>query len=54
MLFLFSDVLSAQHPCLTLTKQGVENVKQGLGSAPLFDNEYAKVQKEINEQIITE
>ena len=52
MLFLFSNVLSAQHPCLTLTKQGVDNVKQGLGQVPMFDNEYAKVQKEIDQQII--
>ena len=41
----------AQHPCLTLTKKGVDRIKQGLGSAPLFDKRLSQIKKEIDQSI---
>ena len=52
VLLLLGNLASAQHPCLTLTKQGVDKIKQGLGNTPIFDRQYELVKKEIDQQIL--
>jgi len=50
--FLFiSSLAYSQHPCLTLTKAGVERIKSGTKEAPLFAQKLAKVKAEIDQAI---
>ena len=52
ILILFHTNLSfGQRPSLTLTKEGVDQIKQGLGKTPLFDQQYDLVKAEIDQQI---
>ena len=43
----------AQHPSLTLTKEGVSAIKKGIGTAPLFDKQLAQIKNEIDQSIET-
>ena len=52
LFFLLIGKLSiAQHPSLTLTKEGVAKIKSGLGTAPLFDQQLKQIQTEVDLQI---
>lgn len=54
LLFLLStDAAWAkkEHPCLVLTKQGVEDITANLGKVPLFDKTLAEVKIEIDQVI---
>lgn len=44
-------IQAQQHPNLILTKAGVENVRQNLGSVPLFDATVQSVKQEVDAEI---
>lgn len=46
--FSVNTAATNQHPCLILTKDGVEKIKKELGSVPLFDQTLAKTKQEID------
>lgn len=47
--FVHFDVLGAkEHPCLILTRQGVEDLKPSLGKLPLFDKSLDEIRKEMD------
>lgn len=50
-LLFFCNLLLGQHPCLTLTKEGVAKVKAGLGNVPLFDAQLSKIKEEVDQGI---
>lgn len=41
-----------QHPRLSLTKEGVANIRQQLGTVPLFDKEVADTRRDIDKAIM--
>ncbi len=51
ILFLFSIVLNGQHPCLSLTPEGVVKIKLGLEDTPLFYKEYTKAKSQVDNAI---
>lgn len=51
LVHLTSIIAVSQHPCLTLTKEGVEVIKLGMGNTPLFDQKIKSEANEVDEQI---
>lgn len=52
LLFLSGALhLSAQHPRLLLTQEGVESIRAGLGHVPIFDKEVAKAEAAVSAAI---
>ena len=51
LVLLVSGISIAQRPSLTLTAQGVEKIKSGLGNTPIFDKKLAEIQKGVDQQI---
>ena len=49
LLFFMSHSCMAQHPCLSLTPNGVEQIQQNLGKVPIFDKQLAAAIQEIDE-----
>lgn len=43
-----SETSKSQHPSLTLTKAGVENIRANLGSIPLFDVSLEAIKNEVD------
>lgn len=48
IIFSFMTYSLSQHLCLSLTPEGVKNIRKGQGDVPLFDAELAKVKVEID------
>ena len=46
-----SSLQSQEHPKLILTKQGVENIRGGLGEVPLFDESLKNMKEEIDAEM---
>ncbi|MGH1432856.1 MAG: heparinase II/III domain-containing protein [Lewinella sp.] len=46
--FLLLTSINAQHPSLSLTLEGVERIRAGLGSVPLFDEALDKAKQEVD------
>ncbi len=46
--FAIFYVKAGNHPCLMLTKKGVDGIQQSLGKSPLFDETLLKVRTEID------
>ncbi len=42
------------HPCLTLTKKGLKEIKANLGKTPLYDKSFEKVKKSVDAEIAKE
>lgn len=52
--FSIQNLIQAQeHPKLILTKQGVEEIRAKLGSAPLFDASLSRLKEEVDAEIAT-
>ncbi|MFC3809793.1 heparinase II/III domain-containing protein [Lacihabitans lacunae] len=50
-----SNYVNAQtHPCLTLTKKGIKEIKANLGKTPLYDKSFAEVKKVVDAEILKE
>ena len=48
----FKKVKQQEHPSLILTKKGVEQIKEQLGTVPLFDKTLAIVKAEVDAEIL--
>ena len=49
---VISLLIFAQRPGLTLTKKGVQKIKDGLGQTPIFDKLFQSVVEEIDAEIL--
>jgi hypothetical protein len=56
LLILFMTIATSfaqSHPCLVMTKKGVEEIRTNLGKAPLFDSSLTAVKTEIDAAILS-
>ena len=54
ILFISLSVDAQTHPCLTLTKKGLETIKANLGKTPLYDKSFEKVKQNVDAEIAKE
>jgi oligo-alginate lyase len=58
IILLFSlktlSINAQTHPCLTLTKKGLKEIKANLGKTPLYDKSFEKIKKSVDAEIAKE
>ena len=48
------SVQAQTHPCLTLTKKGLKEIRENLGKTPLYDKSFASVRKLVDQEMSKE